>query len=133
MLAASSASTLQRILSAGILVPSADNRHLFRFSILTDRVVMKPDDLFRSADAQMRLLACISFGATVENIALEATCVGDSADIDWLLTEDALCEIRLVASDDPPDRLAQAICYATPTDASSRDRHWLPLKNGSGT
>ena len=109
MLAASSASTLQRILSAGILAPSADNRHLFRFSILTDRVVMKPDDLFRSADAQTRLLACISFGATVENIALEATCVGYSADIDWLLTEDALCEIRLVASDDPPDRLAQAI------------------------
>jgi len=109
MLGDPSSSTLQRILSAGILAPSADNRHLFRFSILADRVLMRPDALFRSADAQTRLLAYISFGAAVENVALEASCVGYRADISWPLTQDAICEIRLVASDDPPEQLAQAI------------------------
>jgi nitroreductase len=109
MLADFSRSTLERILSAAILAPSADNHHLFRFAILADRIVMKKDEAFRSSHAQTRLLAHISLGAAGENIALQASCFGKKVDIDWLETGDAICEIRLVDSDDPPDRLADAI------------------------
>ena len=109
MLANLSRSALQSILSAGVLAPSADNDHLFRFAILADRVVMKKHESFRSANAQTRLLAYISFGAAVENIALQATCLGKKADISWLVGDDAICEIRLIDSSDLPDRLAGAI------------------------
>lgn len=109
MLTGFSRSDLERILSAGILAPSADNHHLFRFAILADRVVMKKDAAFHCADAQTRLLAFISFGAAAENIALQASCLGKKATIRWLLTDDAICEIHLIDSDDPPERLAEAI------------------------
>jgi hypothetical protein len=104
-----SRSALERILSAAILAPSADNHHLFRFAILADRIVMKKDEAFLSSNAQTRLLAHISCGAAGENIALQASCFGKKAEIEWLESGDAICEIRLIDSAEPPDPLAAAI------------------------
>ena len=100
---------LERILSAGILAPSADNHHLLQFSILPDRIVVRVSDGYRAANAQTRLLAWIAYGAVVENMLVAASAAGWAGRLSWFPSEDAACEISLVPLAGVPDGLAAAI------------------------
>ena len=105
----SSREALECILSAGILAPSADNHHLFRFSIQEDRVLMRVSDAYRLAGGQTKLLAWISYGAVAENIRIQATSFGLKAEITWFPRDDLACEIRLIERDIATDPLVHAI------------------------
>jgi len=100
---------LHSILTAGILAPSADNRHLFRYSILEDRVLMRTSDAYLRANAQTRLLGWISFGAVVENMHVQASAYAIATDVTWFPSKEVICEIRLRKGERQPDALLRAI------------------------
>ena len=100
---------LQKILMAGILAPSADNRHLFRYRLAGDQILLTPSDRYVEANAQTRLLAWISFGTVVENISIQAAAFGIVAQPTWFPRENIICEIALLSSGTLPDTLVDAI------------------------
>ena len=71
---------LRRILEAGIRAPSAENRHYLRLRPGPDGVELLSTDVAIWAERpHRRLLALVSYGAVVENIALR------SAELGWTL------------------------------------------------
>ena len=100
---------LESVLRAGILAPSADNHHLFRFVTLPDRILLKVSDAYHTADAETKVLAWISYGAVVENMRIQATAFAHEIETTWFGTEDVACEIRLVPRTAAPDSLLDAI------------------------
>jgi hypothetical protein len=63
--------TLRELLAAGLLAPSAENKHELRFVVERDQVALVPTERASWAAAPHReLLTLMSFGAIVENIAL---------------------------------------------------------------
>jgi hypothetical protein len=65
------ADTLRELLAAGLLAPSAENRHDLRFVLEHDQVGLVPTDRASwSAAPHREMLTLMSFGAIVENIAL---------------------------------------------------------------
>ncbi len=96
-------------MEAGILAPSADNRHLFRFEVLHDGLLVVADHQYRVANAQTKLLAWISFGAVFENMRIAASVLGFSLHARWFPARDVICETRLAPLDGIPDPLADAI------------------------
>jgi hypothetical protein len=71
---------LRRILEAGIRAPSAENRHYLRLRPGPDGVELISTDIGTWADRpHRRLLALLSYGAVVENMALR------SAELGWTL------------------------------------------------
>ncbi len=69
--------TLRHILSAGLLAPSAENRHELRFVVGPGQVGLVPTERAAWAAAPHRgLLTRLSFGAVVENIALRSAQLG---------------------------------------------------------
>jgi hypothetical protein len=109
MLSNTSRETLHSILAAGVLAPSADNHHLFRFSVQDDRVSIRFSEAYRQADASTRLLAWISYGAVAENIRIQASALGYRVELSWFPHEDVACEVKLREGDAAPDPLAAAI------------------------
>jgi hypothetical protein len=101
--------TLDSILSAGVLAPSADNHHLFRFRVLEDLILVIGSEAYGAASSQTKLLAWISFGAVVENMCIQASHLGYDADVTWITSEEVVCEIRLAPSSVRADPLASAI------------------------
>jgi hypothetical protein len=71
----------ESIVEAGILAPSADNRHLLRFRIADDAIVMRGSSEFERAPFHRRVLALISLGAVVENMILRAATLGFDVEI----------------------------------------------------
>jgi hypothetical protein len=71
------------ILEAGILAPSADNRHMLRFRVDSGAILIRADAAFAQAPFHRRVLALISLGAVVENMALRAGALGFVARVAW--------------------------------------------------
>jgi hypothetical protein len=73
----------QSIIEAGILAPSADNRHMLRFQVVGDTVRLLADARFETAPFHKRILALISLGAVVENMVLRSASLGLHAEEMW--------------------------------------------------
>ena len=69
-MAALSRPQAESIIEAGILAPSADNRHLLRFRISDSGIELWGGPELHSAPFHRRVLASISLGAVLENMAL---------------------------------------------------------------
>jgi hypothetical protein len=75
----------ESIIEAGILGPSADNRHVLRFEIAANEIRVRGSHEFGAAPFHRRVLALISLGAVVENMVLRAASLGFSAQTSWAL------------------------------------------------
>lgn len=104
---------LQRILQAGILAPSAENKHHLAFRVQAAAVeLLSTDHASWAEQPHRRMLALLAFGAVIENIALESSAAG------WALTlcagadaerDDLVTTLRWTPSSDRADPLAQRI------------------------
>jgi len=73
----------ESIVEAGILAPSADNRHMLRFDVDERAIRLRGSDDFGRAPFHRRVLALISVGAVVENMVLRAARYGFLTDVAW--------------------------------------------------
>ena len=79
------AAQLRHILASGILAPSAENKHYLRFKILDDSVQLCSTDQSTWVGRRHRhMLAFMSYGAVVENIALCSAELGFTMVVRWL-------------------------------------------------
>ena len=83
----------ESIVEAGILAPSADNRHLLRFQIGELAIVIRGSSEFDKAPFHRRVLALVSLGAVVENMILRAATLGFEAEV--MEPDDAFPSARL--------------------------------------
>lgn len=68
---------LRQILAAGIRAPSAENVHYLRFQVLDDSVrLIATDHASWAEHPHRRMLAVMSYGAVIENMALRSTALG---------------------------------------------------------
>lgn len=75
------------IARAGILAPSADNRHVFRIGIKEATLCLWPTKEFAATtERHRRVLGLLSLGAVVENMRLRASELGFSAHAEWFLS-----------------------------------------------
>ena len=106
----------ESIIEAGVLAPSADNRHMLRFRISNGAILLRGTPEFERAPFHCRVLALISLGAVVENMALRAASLGIQAEVigsDGGLTGTRLAELRL----------RPAVARADPLEAAIKTRH----------
>ncbi len=112
MVAASIPSELATIAHAGVLAPSADNRHCFELQATADGIVLLGNDAYSHAPFHRRLLSLISFGAVVENMVIRATRLGYSVDVTWrpdALGATPIAQMRLTKGAPTPVPLDAAI------------------------
>lgn len=77
--------TLNEIVHSGILAPSADNQHVFRYELAKDSINLWPSPEFAtSKERHRRILGLISLGAVVENMRIFAGSLGLALDAQWL-------------------------------------------------
>jgi hypothetical protein len=104
---------LRDILQSGIQAPSAENRHYLRFEIAGDRVKLLSTDTPTWSDQPHRkMLALISYGAVVENMALRAAQLGEAQTTRWLpdpAQPALIAECRWTPAQPADDSLAQVI------------------------
>lgn len=104
---------LREILHSGVQAPSAENRHFLRFEVLPDRVrLLSTDTASWSVQPHRRMLALLSYGAVVENMALRAAQWGESQSTHWLpdpAYPELIAECRWVRASTTADPLASAI------------------------
>lgn len=68
---------LRRILESGLLAPSAENKHYLRFQMRDDAVrLLATEQASWAEQAHRRLLALLSYGAVIENMALRSKQLG---------------------------------------------------------
>jgi hypothetical protein len=75
---------LASIVQAGVMAPSADNRHCFELRTAPDRVLLFGDETYVNAPYHRRVLNLISFGAVVENMRIRAERLGYRMNVAWL-------------------------------------------------
>lgn len=75
---------LWSIIEAGVLAPSADNRHFFEVEILQDGLLILGNAAYLAAPYHRKVLSLISFGAVVENMAVRAAALGYKTEPTWL-------------------------------------------------
>jgi hypothetical protein len=97
------------ILEAGILAPSADNRHLLRFEIAADEIRIWGNPEFEAAPFHRRALALISLGAVVENMVLRAASLGFGTETGWAPDDSPLATLRLSSTEPVKSELEAAI------------------------
>lgn len=101
------------IIEAGILAPSADNRHLLRFEPLENAIRLWGSAEFQAAPFHRRILALISLGAVVENMVLRAARLGLRAEEAWpaeaAAPDGPLAELRFRAAESRASELEAAI------------------------
>ncbi len=77
---------LLAILQSGVLAPSADNQHVFRFEVEKDAIGLWPSPEFASTtERHRRILGMLSVGAVLENMSLRAGELGFSTFVHGLL------------------------------------------------
>lgn len=76
-------SDAEAIVRAGILAPSADNKHMLEFGIGEDDIRLWATAEFLQAPFHRRILALMACGAVVENMAVEASQRGLGMDCAW--------------------------------------------------
>ncbi len=75
---------LRRILEAGLLAPSAENKHDLAFKCDDDSVDLMATDLSSwAAQPHRQMLALLSYGAVVQNLALRSAELGWSMSVEW--------------------------------------------------
>lgn len=102
----------REIVRAGILAPSADNRHRLKFELFDEGIRLWCTSDFLSAGLQQRVLALISFGAVAENIKIRATRYGFDCLTTWFpdpSRPDLLAEICPGKAGRPLDELDPVI------------------------
>ena len=100
------------IVRSGILAPSADNEHVFRFELLSKGIRLWPTPAFATATGDLpRVLGLLSMGAVLENMQLRAGQLGLTLDAHWLpITEDQpMLDLQASTSLVAPEDLANAI------------------------
>ena len=116
------------IARAGILAPSADNRHVFRIEINETSLCLWPTtDFAATTERHRRVLGLISLGAVVENMMLRAGELGLGSHANWFPAgsdagpivqfnlQDALTEIDDGLAAAIPDRHTNRRMYRGPT------------------
>ncbi|MDB5820014.1 MAG: hypothetical protein JWQ11_3654 [Rhizobacter sp.] len=105
------ANLIRTVLQAGLLAPSAENKHYLAFQIVDAETV----DLFSTdtptwdEQKHRKLLAMVAYGAVVENMSLKAGQLGHELDVDWLPSSSSpelMANIRLRPSLAEADPLA---------------------------
>lgn len=102
----------ESIVEAGILAPSADNRHMLRFEIGAGAIVVRGDSAFGRAPFHRRVLALVSLGAVVENMTLRAESLGLRVEVVWAddsFSGSRLAELRLTPMEPQASSLEAAI------------------------
>jgi hypothetical protein len=110
------------VLAAGILAPSADNRHLFKYRVSADDIAIETSPALRVGGAKQRLLAWISIGAVVENICIAASVSGVSLGTAWSFDDRVICRLRARPGPIEADPLQEAVA----TRHTNRRRHFGP-------
>jgi hypothetical protein len=104
---------LRRILEAGLLAPSAENKHYLAFRCDDDSVdVMATDMTSWAAQPHRRMLALLSYGAVVQNLALRSAELGYALGVEWgrdLLATGRVARLRWDVSAATADPLCHAI------------------------
>ena len=103
---------LRQILASGILAPSAENKHYLRFTILTKSVqLISTDQLSWVERPHRQLLALLSYGAVIENIALRSAELGFALTAAWFPDGPTalIADLRWTVATTPPDALGTAI------------------------
>jgi len=103
-------SDLSSIIQAGILAPSADNRHCFELETSSDRILLFGSDAYLTAPYHRKILSLISFGAVVENMVIRAARLGHRAHVTWAgnwAQPSPIVELRLTR-DKPTDTALDA-------------------------
>lgn len=75
---------LLSIVEAGLLAPSADNRHCFEVCGSPDCISLLGNDLYGQAPYHRKILNLIALGAVAENMAVRAAGLGYRMDATWL-------------------------------------------------
>ncbi len=100
------------LVRAGILAPSADNRHPFRFAYSSDTIRVRGDESFLNASYHRGILLRISLGAVVQNLMLEAGTQGFGVRTHWFpdpADPAFVAQLGLSAGGDAEPQLAAAI------------------------
>ena len=104
---------LHRILAAGVRAPSAENMHYLRFQVLRETVGLFATDQGSWAEhPHRRMLALLSYGAVVENMALRSAELGYALTTTWCprpSLPDLFVELHWATTAAPPDPLHHAI------------------------
>lgn len=75
---------LRHILEGGVRAPSAENKHYLEFKCTDDSVDLLATDVVSwTARPHRQMLALLSYGAVVQNIALRSGELGYSLNVDW--------------------------------------------------
>ena len=105
---------LRNILGSGVCAPSAENKHQFQFQFDDESVsLVATDTASWVAQPHRRMLALLSFGAVVENVALRSAELGYALRVDWLPKPgrpDFVAVLRWSAAE--PDAPADPLCHA---------------------
>lgn len=105
--------SLRRILSAGILAPSAENKHYLRFRVAHDSVsLISTDHASWATLPHRRFLALLSYGAVLENIVLRSADLGHGVVADLFpdpAEPELIARLRWSVPAPPPDPLGQAL------------------------
>lgn len=105
--------TLLDIARSGVLAPSADNQHVFRFELTEATLRLWPTSEFAlTTDRLRRVLGLISLGAVVENMRLRAGELGLVSRTTWFPVDSAGLIAEMNFEPDPAaplDELAAAI------------------------
>jgi hypothetical protein len=107
---------LSSIVQAGILAPSADNRHCFELQASPDCILLFGSKAYLSAPYHRQVLSLISFGAVAENMTIRARRLGYRTNVSWL--PDA-AQPSLIAR----LRLTKAEAVESALDAAISGRH----------
>ena len=102
-------SPVRAVLQAGLLAPSAENKHYLTFRIVDGETIemFSTDTSTWDAQRHRRLLATVAYCAVVENMSLKAGQLGRELEVDWLPTPaspDLMAILRLrstLAEGDP--------------------------------
>ena len=104
---------LRRILEAGLLAPSAENKHYLAFKCNDDSVDLLATDLASwAAQPHRQLLALLSYGAVVQNLALRSAELGHELSVEWagdLRVSDRVARLRWGVAAAAADPLCHAI------------------------
>ena len=107
------AAQLHRILESGIQAPSAENKHYLRFRVSDESVQLLTTDRTTWFERpHRRMLALLSYGAVIENIALRSAELQCELTIDpWPDADqpDLVADLRWSAIPATPDPLVHAI------------------------
>lgn len=104
---------LRRILGAGILAPSAENKHYLRFRVARDSVsLVSTDQASWTALPHRQFLALLAYGAVLENIALRSARFAQALQVE-LVPDPAqpavIAQLRWTPASLPADPLDQVI------------------------